>query len=108
MIDATGERACATSPDDSTLVAYIEKAAAAYLGSYDDLGFGNATYALHWLLGDNGRPHVYAAETFALDGIVLADTDHAGLRRHLTVEDLRTLNPGVSWVSNEKPRLAES
>ncbi|MBF6172118.1 MFS transporter [Nocardia blacklockiae] len=49
---ADGRPAYATSPDGSTLVAYIEKAAAAHFGSYRAVEAGNAADFMYWALGD--------------------------------------------------------
>ena len=52
-VDAqTGREVFSTSPDGSTVVPYLEKAAAAHLGSWNDLAGGNPIYPLWWLVGD--------------------------------------------------------
>ena len=47
--DWTGDEMFSTSPDGSTLVAYLEKAAAAHFGSWSDLARGDPGSALKWL-----------------------------------------------------------
>lgn len=54
--ERTGREVFSTSPDGSTVVPYIEKAAAAHMGSWDYLVSGNSIYALWWLIGDR-HPH---------------------------------------------------
>lgn len=49
--DWTGDEVYSTSPDGSTLVAYVEKAAAAHFGSWSDLARGDPGFALRWLVG---------------------------------------------------------
>ena len=50
--ESTGREVFSTSPDGSTVVPYLEKAAAAHLGSWNDLVSGYEIYALWWLIGD--------------------------------------------------------
>lgn len=51
--EKTGREATSTSPDGSTVVAYIEKAAATHMGSWNDLNFGvNPLFPLTWLIGN--------------------------------------------------------
>lgn len=58
-VDEAGDPAHATSLDGSTLVAYIEKAAAAHLGSWDQTDLGVPAFALRWLIGDK-LPNTYS------------------------------------------------
>lgn len=53
--EQTGREVCSTSPDGSTLVSYLEKAAAAHMGSWNDLDGGVPVTVLWWLVGDRVR-----------------------------------------------------
>lgn len=53
----TDRPAGVTSPDQTTLVPYIEKAAAAHFGALNDLHGGRAESALAWLVGKESVEH---------------------------------------------------
>lgn len=75
--EKTGQLAFATSPDGSTAVCYLEKAAAAHFGSWKDLEAGEPIYPLYWLVGD--RYSMYRAEA----AIKMSDAD---IRAVMTAE----------------------
>lgn len=49
----TGSPVYSTSPDGSTMVAYLEKAAAMHFGSYLELEMGSSGPAMLWIVGDS-------------------------------------------------------
>lgn len=51
-VDENGNEAFSTSPDGSTVVPYLEKAAAAHFGSWKDLEIGSPIDPMWWLVGD--------------------------------------------------------
>lgn len=51
-VHENGKEAFSTSPDGSTVVPYIEKAAAAHFGSWAELEGGKPIYPMWWLIGD--------------------------------------------------------
>lgn len=60
----TGAPVHSTSPDGSTMVAYLEKAAAMHFGSYLELERGSAGAVMLWIVGDSvpSVAHRYASK----------------------------------------------
>ena len=94
----TGEPFSISSPDGSTLAAYVEKAAAAHFGSYKDLIGGIASFPMRWIAGPWDGPRVTMHQSREVTDDQLKAFAEAG--RPLVVD--------VGWQSPEEYPFGEA